>query len=269
MAVLSPRRRAGEFILSEANNGQSREAGTVGGGAGRLEAGTVLGRLSASGEHVPLKPGATDGSQLANAIVFASVDAQDGPAPAVWIKRNCTVRADDLVWPDGISQADRAASIARLAALGIALRYSGEVPAAAPAPTDAPASLSIGAIGSDQAAISYDPVAGATGYDLRFSSDGGSSWTLIGGIAASPYALMGLAAATAYRLQVRGKNGSGAGPWSDPMGFTTSAAPAEGPVFTTQPSVSGKAVAGQPLTADPGVATGTGQIIYTYQWLTD
>ena len=51
MTVLVETRHAGEFILSEANGQRSREAITIASGAGIIAAGTVLGKVTATGKY--------------------------------------------------------------------------------------------------------------------------------------------------------------------------------------------------------------------------
>nr|WP_220349048.1 head decoration protein [Alkalilimnicola ehrlichii] len=79
MTALIEGQHAGEFMVSEGNKTISREAITVAGGEA-LEAGTVLGKLSANGNYVQLSPGSEDGSETAVAILYAGADASDGPS---------------------------------------------------------------------------------------------------------------------------------------------------------------------------------------------
>ena len=115
--------RTGEFILSEANGARSRENIKVAAGAGQLEPGTVLGIVAASGEYVPLNPSATDGSEQAAGILYAAVDASGSTAvDAVAIVRDAEVKGGELVWPGGITDAQKATAVAQLGATGIIVR---------------------------------------------------------------------------------------------------------------------------------------------------
>lgn len=96
----------------------------AGSGADRvLELGTVLGRITASGKVVQLAPGASDGSQTAYAVLITNTTALDGAdATGLAIARLAAVRAAGLVWPAGISDANRLAALAALEAKMIVAR---------------------------------------------------------------------------------------------------------------------------------------------------
>lgn len=120
MATLTEGRHAGEFIVSEANGARSREAMTI--DAGSLEAGTVLGRVTATGKYVALAPGSEGGSEAAAGILYAAVDATAADAEGVAIVRDAEVNGAELTWPAGISGSDKTAAVAALAALGVIVR---------------------------------------------------------------------------------------------------------------------------------------------------
>lgn len=67
---------AGEFLLSEGAGNISREAINVAAGDA-LSAGQVLGLVTASGEFAPYSPAAEDGSEVAQAILFAPLGSSD------------------------------------------------------------------------------------------------------------------------------------------------------------------------------------------------
>jgi len=121
MAILTERNHPGCFMVSEARGTRSREAITVAAGEG-LGAGTVLGRITSTGEYAALDPDATDGSQTAVAVLYAAVDASAAAAPGVAVARSAEVNAAELVWPEGITPAQQAAAVADLAAAGIITR---------------------------------------------------------------------------------------------------------------------------------------------------
>jgi len=114
--------RAGEFILSEANGARSRENITLAAGAGQLAPGTVLGAVAADGKHKPLNPSATDGSESAAAVLYDHADASAAEVVAAAIVRDAEVKADLLIWPDGITDAQKTTAIAQLQALGVIVR---------------------------------------------------------------------------------------------------------------------------------------------------
>ena len=122
MVVLSENRRTGEYQVSEANRDRSRDNIVVASGSGKLIAGTVLARITASGKLVPLAPGATDGSQIAVAVLYGAVDATSADAKGVAHVRDCEVNLNELVWPAGITTVQQTAAITALAAVGIICR---------------------------------------------------------------------------------------------------------------------------------------------------
>ena len=113
--------RTGEFILSEANGARSRENITMAQGHA-LQPGTVLGIVSASGEYAPFNPTATDGTETAAGILYDEVDSTDGVVAAVAVVRDAEINGNHLIWPVGITDAQKAAAIASLRGTGIILR---------------------------------------------------------------------------------------------------------------------------------------------------
>ena len=71
---LTEKRRRGFFIAHEANGTISRETVTLISGQD-LEAGSVLGKITASSKYTLMVPGAGDGSEVAAAILWDTVDA--------------------------------------------------------------------------------------------------------------------------------------------------------------------------------------------------
>lgn len=117
MATYTEARQTGEFLISEASGTRSREAVTVVSGAGALAAGTVLGKITASGKYAPYDDAVdpADGTEAAAAVLYAPVDATSGDAPAVVIVRDAEVAEIHLTGID-------AAGITDLAALGVIVR---------------------------------------------------------------------------------------------------------------------------------------------------
>ncbi|MEE3913522.1 head decoration protein [Pseudomonas viridiflava] len=67
---------AGEFLLSEGAENISRESINVA-ASEALNAGQLLGLVTASGEFAPYDPAAEDGSEIASAILFAPLPESD------------------------------------------------------------------------------------------------------------------------------------------------------------------------------------------------
>ncbi|GAA5110857.1 head decoration protein [Bartonella jaculi] len=76
-----------------------------------VEAGTVMGKVTATEKYTPLNPAATDGSQTPAGISFATVDATGADQRAVITARLCTVKASELLWPDAITDEQKNAAI--------------------------------------------------------------------------------------------------------------------------------------------------------------
>lgn len=113
--VFHESRHAGEFIVSEGNSTISRDVGVIKGGSGRLEAGAVLGQITADKTFVPIDPDANNGSQTAVAVLYAPVNASTEPVRATVMARLCEVAIDALVWPDGMTEAEKMVALAQLA----------------------------------------------------------------------------------------------------------------------------------------------------------
>lgn len=113
--------RAGEFVVSEGNGAISREKVTIASGE-VLVAGTVLGKVTASGEYVLHDAAAVDGSEDAAAILYADVDATSAATDGVAIVRLAEVDGSQLTYKAGIAGADKTAAIAALAAANIIVR---------------------------------------------------------------------------------------------------------------------------------------------------
>lgn len=124
MTALTEGRHAGAFLLSELPGSLSRDAVTVDVPAGdTYEAGTVLGQLSGTGHYVPYDDAASDGSETAVGILHGNLDNADGlttlEADGVVIDFGAEVRADDLIWGNGV---DETAGLVGLRAVGIKAR---------------------------------------------------------------------------------------------------------------------------------------------------
>lgn len=114
--------QTGEFIVSEANGTRARDKIVVVSGAGKLRAGTVLGRITASGKYNILAPGASTGVEVARAVLYAAVDATSADTPATGLVRAAEINGGELTWPAGITPEQRTAAVAQLVATGLIVR---------------------------------------------------------------------------------------------------------------------------------------------------
>jgi Bacteriophage lambda head decoration protein D len=87
-----------------------------------LEAGAVLGKVTASGKYKALDPAAVDGSEAAAGVLYGAVDASAADAEGVAIVRLAEVNAAELVWPAGITGGEQTTALGELAALSIIAR---------------------------------------------------------------------------------------------------------------------------------------------------
>lgn len=127
---------AGEFEVEDPN-GVSVGTGTVGSeftgggltftladGAADFAVGDqfVITVDSGSGNYAPLDLSATDGSDVAAAVLYGAVDASAEAQPCVVHVRDCEVDANALTWPTGATEQQIADGTAELATLGVIVR---------------------------------------------------------------------------------------------------------------------------------------------------
>ncbi|WP_106753528.1 head decoration protein [Pannonibacter carbonis] len=123
MTTLTEGRHPGGFLVWEALRDYTRETITLASGAGKLEPGTVLGKITSGGKFTRLAPAASNGSQTAAGILWGPADASAADAPAVAVLRGpAIVNRNELVWPTGATEPQITAATAALTALGILLR---------------------------------------------------------------------------------------------------------------------------------------------------
>ena len=123
MSILTETNHAGGFLVWEVLRDYTRETVTIASGAGKLEPGTVLGKITTGGKFTKLTPAATNGSQNAAGILWAGVDASAADALGVVILRGpALVNRHEIIWPEGATEAQITAATTALGALGIILR---------------------------------------------------------------------------------------------------------------------------------------------------
>jgi hypothetical protein len=112
----------GDLLKYEAPNLYSRDQVTVAAGQ-VLALGAVVGVITANSKVKAVDPSATDGSQTAAGVLIQAVDANladrdDG----LIVARHAIVADHALVWPTGITVAEKKSASAQLKALGILVR---------------------------------------------------------------------------------------------------------------------------------------------------
>jgi Bacteriophage lambda head decoration protein D len=123
MTVLTQNlRQTAHYIVSEAHGYRSRDTGVIASGSGVVQPGAVLGKVTATGKYEPLAPGASDGTQTPAAILYEGCDATSQDVRRTLTVRDTEVQADVLVWAAGVTDLQKTAALAALAALGIVAR---------------------------------------------------------------------------------------------------------------------------------------------------
>jgi hypothetical protein len=107
--MLTETPHTGEFLFAEGNGTISREPVVVASGAGVLKAGTVLGKITASGKYTVYSNVAADGTQTAAGILYSAVDATSADTNAVMIARHAEVVETALTGIDSAGKTDLAA----------------------------------------------------------------------------------------------------------------------------------------------------------------
>ena len=112
----------GQFVKYEAPQNYSRENVTVLSGQ-NLAAGTVVGRVTASGKIAVYDNAAGNGTETAIGVLIADVDASAADTAGVIIARHAiVVDQAKLVWKAAMSDGDKNAGITELKAAGILAR---------------------------------------------------------------------------------------------------------------------------------------------------
>jgi hypothetical protein len=124
MTVLDENPHDGNFILSEDDEGRlSRDNVIIASGAGQLQPGTVLGKLTASGKFIPSPATAADGSETAVAVLVGSVDATSADVIAVAVTRHAEVNRYGLFYDATVDDdAKKSDKWDQLRAAGIVVR---------------------------------------------------------------------------------------------------------------------------------------------------
>jgi len=126
MATLTKGQSNASFIVSESNGFRSRDDVTVTVPASTTyAAGTILGKITASGKYVRHAAGATDGSEDEAGILYETLANTTGSGvdnASVSFARDAEVNGSELTYEVGADGAQITASNLALKALGIIVR---------------------------------------------------------------------------------------------------------------------------------------------------
>jgi hypothetical protein len=126
MATLTKIQSNASFIVSESNGYRSRDDVTVTVPATTTyAAGTILGKITASGKYVRHAAGATDGSEDEAGVLYETLANTTGSGvdnASVSMARDAEVNGSELTYEVGADAAQITASNLALKALGIIVR---------------------------------------------------------------------------------------------------------------------------------------------------
>jgi hypothetical protein len=120
MAIKTEGVYGAEFLLGDEHT-MSCDKGTLISGQ-NLIVGTVLGKITASGKYTLHNNAATDGSEIASAILRNSTDASTADKPCTVVTRLAEVAGAKLIFKTGITAPNKAAAITALATQNIIVR---------------------------------------------------------------------------------------------------------------------------------------------------
>jgi len=124
MPVITESQNLGDLLKYEAPNLYSRESVTIAAGQ-NLKLGSVLGQASMDGKFHALNPTATDGTEIAVGVLANDADATlIDRDDAILIARHAILARHALIWPAGITLAQKAAAENQLQGLGMVVRLS-------------------------------------------------------------------------------------------------------------------------------------------------
>lgn len=116
--ILTSNPRLAEFMLAEASGQRSRENIVVVQSGTEIKSGTILGKITASGKYAPYSNAASNGTEVAAAVLYNYLPARTGDTKAVGFVRDCEINRYALTGLDAAGEAD-------LVAKGIEVRGKG------------------------------------------------------------------------------------------------------------------------------------------------
>jgi len=117
MTIYTEPKHIGDVLLVEVASGWTKDRGVVAQHAEPYEVGTVLSLVG--GKYVRYEHGQNNAPA---AVAAERVDATAGDARGVVIARGATVATDGLIWPENLTDAQKATAFKRLEDRGIIAR---------------------------------------------------------------------------------------------------------------------------------------------------
>lgn len=119
MGTLTEGKTPGDWLMFEESGRYSRSPKTIGSGAD-LGSGTVLGEVTATKKLMACDPTASDGREIASAILLNPAKAADADVQAVVVDDHAEVRRFGLTFGDGFTTSiQRDAAMEQLRTVGI------------------------------------------------------------------------------------------------------------------------------------------------------
>lgn len=118
-------RGRGHYLIGQIDHNISNEEIVIAANSGDLKAGTILGKVTATGQYAPYDPAAVDGTEDATEAVILYADAADSAATqkSVATVRDVGVNGNALTWVNAVTTPQREAVEAGCAARSLLVRY--------------------------------------------------------------------------------------------------------------------------------------------------
>ena len=113
----------GAYLIGDFDNNRTNAQITLAAKGTEYKAGTVLGKITATGIYTPLNPAASDGSQNFGAILYGRRDANASTQRAAGTVREATLNSNLLTYEIAVTAPQKAAVEAQMAAVGIINGY--------------------------------------------------------------------------------------------------------------------------------------------------
>jgi hypothetical protein len=126
LKTVSPDGRGrGHYRIGDARENISTEEIVIAANSGDMAAGTVLGKVTASGQYAGYDPAALDGTEDPDEAIILYNEVADSAATqkAVGDVRDVAVNGNALTWPNAATANEKAAVEASMAVRSLLVRY--------------------------------------------------------------------------------------------------------------------------------------------------